>query len=344
MVVDPTPRSRRALLVGAIGGVAAFVATAVQRPAAVYAGVDGDVVLGDNNTSAVTTRIENSTNSNDVLQVVSGPGAALYAGATSGYAVLANATTGRAVYGNAQGPQTAEFVNTTGSGVYAHAPDGIAIRAESTTSIGVQGQSSSSAGVLGSTGSGWGVFGSGTTGIGVAGETNATNKPASIGVGKGNSTGVQGYSGVDVPAPKAKTGVFGQADQDSDSRGVWGYAPAGQGVRGQATSGIGVRGLVTSGVGLSGEATTGYALRTKGRVRLDQSAGQATIASGTSSIVVTPGVDLTTTSAVVATLNGDAGGSTAVKRVAVNATANTFTVYLTGNATASVKLAWIVLG
>ena len=92
--------------------------------------------------------------------------------------------------------------------------------------------------------------------------------------------------------------------------------------------------IATGGVGLSGEATTGYALRTKGRVRLDQSAGQATITSGTSSVVVTPGIDLTATTAVVATLNGDAGGSTAVKRVAINATANTFTIYLTGNAAA----------
>ena len=91
-------------------------------------------------------------------------------------------------------------------------------------------------------------------------------------------------------------------------------------------------------------ATTGYALRTSGRVRLDKSAGKARIASGTSGVVVTPGLDLTSASAVVATLNGNAGGSTAVKRVAINATANTFTIYLTANAIANVNVAWIVLG
>jgi hypothetical protein len=59
---------------------------------------------------------------------------------------------------------------------------------------------------------------------------------------------------------------------------------------------------------------------------------------------VTPGIDLTSTSTVIATLNGDAGGSTAIKRVAINATTNAFTIYLTANATASVKVAWLVLG
>jgi hypothetical protein len=59
---------------------------------------------------------------------------------------------------------------------------------------------------------------------------------------------------------------------------------------------------------------------------------------------VTPGIDLTSTSAVIATLNGNAGGSTTVKRVLINATANTFTIYLTANSTANVKVAWLVAG
>ena len=93
-----------------------------------------------------------------------------------------------------------------------------------------------------------------------------------------------------------------------------------------------------------GEATTGYALQTVGRVRLDKSAGLATIASGSSTVTVTPGIHLTTTSAVIATLQSNAGGATAVKRVAVNATNNTFTIYLTANSSALVKVAWLVLG
>jgi hypothetical protein len=332
-----TPRSRRAVLMGAMGGVVAFAAAALHKPAAVYAGSDGDVVLNGNNTTTLSTRIENSSNANDVLQVFSGTGIALYA----------NSTTGYAVFGSGQGVQTAQFENlSTGAGVYGHAADGIGLRGAATGGKGVQGESTSNVGVYGSTGTGWGVVGtSPTSGIGVYAETHATDKPASIGLSLGHSTGVQGYSGVNgTPAAKAKTGVFGEADQDTSSRGVWGQSAAGQGVRGQTTTGRGVNGVATSGIGLWGEATTGYALQTSGRVKLDKSAGQASIASGTSSVVVNPGIDLTSTSAVVATLNGNAGASTAVKRVAIDTTANTFTIYLTANANATVKVAWIVLG
>src|SRR4029079_18979522 len=66
---------------------------------------------------------------------------------------------------------------------------------------------------------------------------------------------------------------------------------------------------VTTGTGCYVTSTSGYALRTDGKVRLDKSAGLATVAGGTSAIAVTPGIDLTTTSAVIATLNGNAGGS-----------------------------------
>ena len=59
---------------------------------------------------------------------------------------------------------------------------------------------------------------------------------------------------------------------------------------------------------------------------------------------LTPGLDLTATSAVVATLMGSAGGTTAVRCVIVNATADTFTIYLTANATSAVTVAWHVFG
>ena len=62
------------------------------------------------------------------------------------------------------------------------------------------------------------------------------------------------------------------------------------------------------------------------------------------SVAVTPGIDLLTTSAVVATLMGSAGGLTTVHRVVVNATTDAFTIYLTANATVAVKVAWHVFG
>ena len=79
------------------------------------------------------------------------------------------------------------------------------------------------------------------------------------------------------------------------------------------------------------------------RVRFDNSVGIATIAAGTNGVTVTPGIDLTATSAVVATLQGPAGGAL-VERVSVNATTDQITIYLTKNSTNTVKVAWHVFG
>jgi hypothetical protein len=162
-------------------------------------------------------------------------------------------------------------------------------------------------------------------------------------------TGVQGYCGDkdSLPAPLPKTGVHGYAAQDADARGVYGQSTAGRGVYGEATSGQGVRGFATTGTAVYGATSglkSGVALRTVGRVRFDKSVGLATIAAGTKSIAVTPGIDLTSSSAVVATLQGNPGGTTTVQRVAVDATTDTFTIYLTASATTNVKVAWHVFG
>ena len=160
-----------------------------------------------------------------------------------------------------------------------------------------------------------------------------------------------------LPIAKPKTGVFGYAAQDATATGVRGESTVGRGVVGVAASGIGVRAHAPTGYGIHATTTSGTgvyattgglksgtALRTVGRVRFDNSVGIATVAAGTSSVTVTPGIDLTATSAVVATLQGDAGGSTTVKRISMNPTTDQFTIYLTANATAAVKVAWHVFG
>jgi hypothetical protein len=153
------------------------------------------------------------------------------------------------------------------------------------------------------------------------------------------------------------TAVYGVALTGANARGVIGETSSGRGVNGIAQSGRGVQGQATSGRGVYGYATSGYggyferqagktgtALRAVGPVKFDNCSGIATINSGSSSVLVTPGIDLTAASAVVATLQGSAGGTTTVHRCTVNATNNTFTIYLTGNSTASVKVAWHVFG
>ena len=295
------PRTRRALLAGGIGGMAAWAAAAIGRASPVQA--DGEIVhVGDVITTAtVRTEIRNQTNDTSVFLAASGAG---------GIGVDGQSTTGYGVHGVSQGT---------------------AIFGEGGNGSGVFGISNAFSGVSGTSTNNDGVRGESITHVGVNGLCTS-------------GTGVIGSSGVFVQVAKPKTGVYGLADQDGASRGVWGQSAAGQGVRGQTNNGRGVTGVATSGTGVWGEATIGYALRTIGRVRLDKSAGQASITNGTSSVVVTPGIDLVGTSAVVATLNGNAGGTTTIHRVAIDTTANTFTVYLTANATATVKLAWVVLG
>lgn len=184
------------------------------------------------------------------------------------------------------------------------------------------------------------------------GDSNAADRAAVLGRSYGGATGIHGASGtgpgsVGWVTARPKTGVIGEARQDSGARGVLGYSPAGGGVYGQATSGQGIRGHATTGTAAYGtfaDPMKGYAPRAVGRVRFDNCAGVATIVSGTKSKTVAPGIDLPSTSAVVATLQGSAGGTTTVHRVPVDTSTDTFTIHLTAHATANVKIAWIVLG
>jgi hypothetical protein len=183
----------------------------------------------------------------------------------------------------------------------------------------------------------------------------------------GNGTALAAHTGdTDTTVtPRPNTAILGIASQAvSGARGVVGVAGAGQGLRGEATSGRGVYGQATTGYGLRGYATTGTAVHAStpvdggsglhtgtaliadGRVKFPNCVGIALVAPGTRSIAVTPGIDLTSSSVVTATLMGDAGGTTTVHRVAINTSANTFTIHLTADSTAAsnVKVAWHVFG
>ncbi len=214
------------------------------------------------------------------------------------------------------------------------------------------------------------------TGIGVDAGAGSTGASTNYGVyaqawGSGgagvlafsgnSSTGVVGYSrAVDstapAPKPQKKTGVYGHASQDAGAIGVLGESAAGLGVKGKATTGSGVYGTTGSGYGVvgfggtgvgglfqTGSPAVGIALQAIGRVKFDKSVGRSSIAAGTNRVTVTPGIDLTATSAVVATLQGPAGGAL-VERVSIDTTSNTFTIWLTKNATLAASVAWHVFG
>ena len=274
---------------------------------------------------------------------------ALLAASLGGLAALAAQALGR--------PAPARAINgdfvTVGSTVNGTATTKIANYTTSNTvfwgassaGTGVYGTSSSSNGVLGESSSGFGVYGSSSSSYGVLGDSNssygvcggsfATDQPAMVAQSFGNSTGLLGYSGsINPPAAPAKTGVYGYAVQDASSRGVTGRTTAGRGVNGLATSGIGV---------YAAAGTSGTAFHAQGRVSFS-TAGLATIGAGTASAVVSPGLDLTSSSKILCTLEGNPGPGVTIHRVVKNTADDYFTIYLTAAAANNVKVAWFLIG
>jgi hypothetical protein len=233
-------------------------------------------------------------------------------------------TTTVAINSNTSNHALVGAANNSGTGVWGSSPAGNGVHGSSTSHVGVYGESTA----------GTGVYALSSGGVAIHAISASAAVPAMLSRSTGSSTGVHGVSGSgNFPVAPAKTGVHGYAVQDANARGV----------TGQTTAGRGINGIATTGVGGYFTATTGTALRAEGAVRFKTS-GLATIAMGSRSVTVTPaGLDVTTSSKILALLQGDAGGSTVVQRVAVNATANTFTIYLTANSVRAVKVSWFVI-
>jgi hypothetical protein len=120
MAIEMTaPRSRRALLTAAAGAAAATVVSAIDRPALVHAGTDGDVVLGAKNTTTTTTEIENGTDIVDVFVARSTAGGSAVVGDSElGTGVLGTGVHG--VEGSSQEGMGVLGVSATGTGVLGH--------------------------------------------------------------------------------------------------------------------------------------------------------------------------------------------------------------------------------
>jgi hypothetical protein len=175
MAVDATtPRSRRALLVGAVGGLAAMAATMLGRPGVVSAADPNDVVLGALNESASATRIRNTT---------------------------ADDSTAKAIVGIATGPGIGvEGRSDESIGVHGTSGDG-GIGVRGTSTVGVEGLSET-AGLYGV-----GGFNSAADGFGIWGEANGA---AGRGV-YGTVSGQQGVGVWGVSAGAAGIGVVGES-------------------------------------------------------------------------------------------------------------------------------------
>jgi hypothetical protein len=294
MAIDTTtPRSRRALLFGALGGAVAAL-SGLAKPDIARAGVDGDLVLeATNNTDAQTELIANTGSpgfrvlgTGIALQGWGGIGVDAY-GQTIGVNGVSDGSSAPASIGfnransvgvlgwSANGNQSTPTLPTK-TGVFGIAGQDDAsargVVGKTTAGQGVRGEATGGTGVVGESASGPGIEGRGSVGVrGASGATAFPGVPILAGVlgageigvfGSSDGTvGVLGHSGGGTPTLYTKTGVHGFAVQDSLARGVLGESTVGHGVHGAATSGEGVHGEATSGQGIRGEATTGIGVK-----------------------------------------------------------------------------------
>ena len=230
MAIDSvTPRTRRAIIMAGLGGVAATVAGALGRPAQALA-ADGDPVLigaANSASSATSISVASATAHGLTVSIASngGTGRAFTAAASDATAVRATSRTssatvhseniggpnsGPAVFAKS-GDTSSESQPAVGATIHAHQTDAIAGRRA----------------ILAE------AVGSGANGV----EAYAGN------------TGVLGAGGVQ--------GVLGQSDAGS---GVEGTSSTGRGVLGKSTSGIGIRGESSQGTGIRAIGAKGRAL------------------------------------------------------------------------------------
>ena len=121
------------------------------------------------------------------------------------------------------------------------------------------------------------------------------------------------------------------------------------GVRGYGTeaTAVGVYGKTDGATGIAGQfeasgAAGSFGISVLGRAEFS-TAGVASVASGVSQKTVTPGVELTSNTKVLATLQSDAGGAT-VAWVEVSTGPDTFTVHFTAATGQACSVAWFVIG
>jgi hypothetical protein len=159
MTLDDTDlRSRRALLVGSLGGLAALVAQALGRPAAVAAHDPDDVRLGViNHALGVTGIFSDAMDGNGFFGLGTG----------SGYGVHGQSDSAAGVFG----------LSGSGSGVFGLSGSANGVSATSNSEIAS------------------GVYGENTSlGYGVAGRTGSAQRAATLGDNTGSGPGVLGVS------------------------------------------------------------------------------------------------------------------------------------------------------
>ena len=372
MAIDTaTPRSRRAILFGALGGALASVGV-LAKPTLTSAADPNDVVLDANNTAAGTTQLAGTADA-PILRLVSEDNVGVIG--ASGSAVVdipPPIETSTGLYGVSAAGHGVYGASDSGIGVYAanNSSTKAAIVAEGEPGTAIHGHANAGpvpdspalTGIYGSaTGSGVAIAADSASGLALRATSSATHGikgrgqlDGVIGESPGGRTGVVGYSGGgSAPAGPAKTGVYGEATQDTASRGVSGFSTTGQGVRGEATTGQGVQGIATSGQAVRGDATsgtgvraaatTGVALAVSGRATFSRS-GKVTVPVGVTFIDVTVPGGLTSSAIAFATLQYLRSGVYVMGARPNHPSAGKLRIYLSKALATSTPVAWFVIG
>jgi hypothetical protein len=195
----PAPRSRRAVIAAALGGLGGLVAGSFGRPAVVSADDPNDVVKNQDNATTALTSVTQGTAATD--------------------AFAGNSPTGTGLFGHSTDPSASEFLDPSHRTGVIGAVGSTAEMFESTDEVGVYGVSNisdNSIGLLGQSEPGWGAFARGSVGVGGVGYVGVlgfgfTNLARTVGVlgdATGSQTGVYGFTGSDV-APLAPVGGIG---------------------------------------------------------------------------------------------------------------------------------------
>jgi hypothetical protein len=199
------PHSRRAVLGGALGAIAAVAAKAMGAPPRAMADGEPMAVGGEYQDATSTTKLVNRQNGETVLWAQSEQESGV-AGSGSGQAIIGWSTSNSGIHGQSH----------TGLGVYGQSDSSTGAYGSSESNSGVRGWSRSNAGVYGISGSGYptsiglkvGVFGWGPVTSGLVPSYGVIGKSASalgtgvlgscdagIGVSAASKTGLALYAG-----------------------------------------------------------------------------------------------------------------------------------------------------
>jgi hypothetical protein len=311
VALDPAaPRTRRAVLAAALGGVAATALHALGRPQPVSAANGDPVLAGQAVTATAATSVANTADGTALL-AVSGVDSVAPAAKIGIYGYANQDANARAIYGK----------SLLGTGVWGNSDTGRGLFGRSTAGTGISAQSD--------------------TGRAVFAGNSAADKTAILGQNTGGSAGVQGFSGGSLPpAPEPQTGVEGVSNLSTNANGVHGESSIGTGVWGETTDGLGVAGTGTGVNSVGVFASGGIGLYVDGPAYFSAS-GKKTISSGSSTTIAVPG-GLGSGSIALAVLQTNRTGVW-VRAITQNLTNGTITVYLNTSVTSSTVIGWFVI-